>query len=305
MKAKEPTSLGAFLCRILLLLLLLFPGSAWSRLSGVQSDTTRTEQVSRLSLRDGSELYGTITAQTTDSLTFQTVSGLTITISRTQVKNIEELTGRVINGEYRRVDPNRTRLLLAPTGRALRAGQGYVSAYEIFFASVSVGVADFLSFAGGMTLMPGAEDQLFYVAPKLTIPLHSEVVNIGAGVVYGNVFSGDLDGAGIVYGVGTFGSQYTAVTLGFGYGFTGGEFARNPVFVLGGEAQVSNSIKLISENWFPVGQDARLLSFGIRFFGEHIAADLAFMYPLADDESTSGFPLIPWVGFAYNFGPTR
>ncbi len=302
MTARILTSSAAPPCLIALLLCLLFPSSAISGPPGVEPDTSDTEKVYRLNLRDGSELYGAVVAETVDSLTFKTVSGLTLTVARKQVKSIDGLTGRVIDGEYRRVDPNRTRLLLAPTGRPLRAGQGYISAYEIFFAFLSVGVTDFLSFAGGMTLLPGAEDQLFFLAPKLTLPLHSEAVNIGAGVVYGNIFSSNSSGAGIVYGVGTFGSQYAAVTVGLGYGFAGGEFASKPVFVLGGETQVSSNIKLVTENWFPAGTDFKLLSFGIRFFGEHLAADLGFMYPLSDEGGMSGFPFFPWVGFAYNFG---
>lgn len=305
MSTRKLTSFSPSPCVIALLLLLLIPSYAWSGPPGFKPDTSETGTVSRLSLKDGSELYGAVVAETSDSLTFKTVSGLTLTVARKQVKTLEGLTGRVIDGEYRRVDPNRTRLLLAPTGRPLGAGQGYISAYEIFFAFLSVGVTDFLSLAGGMTLLPGAEDQLFYVAPKLTLPLHSEAVNIGAGVVYGNVFSSNSSGAGVVYGVGTFGSQYAAVTVGIGYGFAGGEFASKPVLVLGGETQVSSSIKLVTENWFPAGADFRLLSFGIRFFGEHLAADLGFLYPLSDEGGMRGFPFIPWVGFVYNFGTAK
>jgi hypothetical protein len=302
MSARKLTSSVSSPCLIALLFSLFFASSARSGEPCSQSDTSDSEKISRLYLRDGSELYGAVIAETSDSLMFKTVSGLKLTVARTQVKNIEVLTGRVIDGEYRRVDPNRTRLLLAPTGRPLRAGQGYFSAYEIFFTFFSVGITDFLSFAGGLTLLPGAEDQLFYLAPKLTLPLHSEAVNIGAGIVYGNVFSSNSSGAGFVYGVGTFGSQYAAVTVGLGYGFAEGEFASKPVLVLGGETQVSSSIKLVTENWFAVGADSKLLSFGIRFFGEHLAADLGFMYPLSDEGGMSGFPFLPWVGFVYNFG---
>ena len=46
-----------------------------------------------------------------------------------------------------------------------------------------------------------------------------------------------------------------------------------------------------------------ILSFGIRFFGERLSADLGFFYPMSEGEGISeGFPFIPWLGFAYNFG---
>lgn len=57
--------------------------------------------------------------------------------------------------------------------------------------------------------------------------------------------------------------------------------------MLGGELRISNSIKFI-------------LSLGIRFFSENLAADLGFVLPAGS--RIKGFPFIPWVGFTYNFG---
>jgi hypothetical protein len=93
------------------------------------------------------------------------------------------------------------------------------------------------------------------------------------------------------------------VTLGLGYGYSEGEFASKPVVLLGGETQLSNSFKLITENWFPIGSDVVLLSLGVRFFGDNLSADLGFFYPMENGQGISeGFPFIPWLGFAYNFG---
>jgi hypothetical protein len=48
---------------------------------------------------------------------------------------------------------------------------------------------------------------------------------------------------------------------------------------------------------------SRATSDGLRFFGDHLAADIGFIYPLHDGKGISrGFPLIPWIEFAYNFG---
>jgi hypothetical protein len=88
--------------------------------------------------------------------------------------------------------------------------------------------------------------------------------------------------------------------VGLGWGFAGGEIANKPILLLGGELRLSNSIKLISENWIPPGTDLVVYSFGFRFFGENLAADLGFFRPSHMD--TDGFPFIPWIGFAYNFG---
>ena len=118
-------------------------------------------------------------------------------------------------------------------------------------------------------------------------------------MLYINATGTDFLGIGIVYGVGTYGSHDAALTAGLGWGFAEGEVSNKPVLMLGGELRVSNSVKLLTENWFPPGTDIFLYSFGIRFFGESLAADLGF---IGSSKGWGGFPFIPWLGFAYNFG---
>lgn len=253
----------------------------------------------RVSLKDGSEFVGSILRSTTDSLTIRTGTNLTLAVSRRQVAELSELSGTFVDGEYRRSDPNRSRLFFGPTALPVRGG--YIADYEIFFPFLSFGVADIVTISGGMTLFPGASEQLYYLAPKISIPLGSESVSLAGGVLYTNITSGETEGAGFVYGVTTIGSSSAALTCGLGFGFAGGEFAKSPVVLIGGEARVSNSVALISENWIPTGSDVQLISFGFRFFGDHLSADLGFIHPFTSG-STTGFPFIPWVGFCYNFG---
>lgn len=201
--------------------------------------------------------------------------------------------------DKRTSDSNRTRLFLAPTGRPLKQGQGYFSAYQIFFPFVAIGVTDFLSMAGGISLLPAAEEQIIYLAPRLT-PLHFKDVDVSAGVLYVSATGADFSGVGIVYGVGTYGTRDAALTAGLGWGFAEGEISNEPVLMLGGELRVSNSVKLLTENWIPPSSGGFVYSFGVRFFGENLAADfglLGWSKGISD-----GFPFFPWIGFAYNFG---
>jgi hypothetical protein len=223
-------------------------------------DTSRSERLQRITLRDGSEIIGRVEFKDSGSIRFKTLSNITMTIPKREVKEVELLSGEVVGGGYRRADPNQTRLLFAPNARSLKAGQGYFSAYEIFFPFVAVGVTDFVALAGGMTLFPGASDQLFYLAPKIRA-IHVQNLDLAGGMLYLNSTSGS------------------------------------------GETRVSNSVKLITENWIPPNSHVSLLSFGIRFFGDNLAADLGFIYPAGSD--ISGFPFLPWLGFAYNFGGSK
>jgi len=291
MQKDAVTILGA------LLFLLVVPAT----LRAAASDSTN--QVHRITLKDGSAFVGIITSSTPDSLGIRMGSGITITLPREAISNIERLRGTIEAGEYRRVDPNGSRLLFGPTARPLRSGEGYFAAYEIFFTYAAVGIADVLSLGGGLTIVPGAPDQIFYLAPKLAFTTRDEMISAGVGALYMTTFSGESDALGMVYGIGTYGTPRAGLTLGLGYGHSEGEFASNPVVLVGGEVQVSNSFKLITENWFPVGSDVSILSFGFRFFGDNIAADLGFFYPMENGEGISeGFPFLPWLGFAYNFG---
>lgn len=250
---------------------------------------------------DGSELIGTVEAEEQDTVRFRTAGGLRLAMPRSQIRSITELPGRFEDGRYLRPDPNYTRLLFAPTARPLKNGQGYFSAYEVFFPFLAVGVGDILTLAGGMSLFPGASAQLFYLAPKATV-YNSDKLSLAGGVLYLNATTGfeDFEGAGIVYGVGTYGTGEAAATAGLGWGFFGDDFANDPILMLGGELRVSNSVKLVSENWFPPGSEAYPLSLGVRFFGDRLAADIALIYPAGAD--MEGFPFMPWLGFAYNFG---
>jgi hypothetical protein len=252
-------------------------------------------------LKDGSELVGTVEAEEPDTVRFRTAGGLLLSMPRSQIRSIALLPGKFEGGKYLRPDPNYTRLLFAPTARPLKNGQGYFSAYEVFFPFLAVGVGDVLTLAGGMSLMPGSTTQMVYLAPKVTA-VNTGDFSLAGGVLYITLTSSneDFDGAGIAYSVATYGTGEAAVTGGLGWGFFGDDFANDPILMLGGELRLSNSVKLVSENWFPPGSEAYPLSLGVRFFGDRLAADIALIYPAGAD--MEGFPFMPWLGFAYNFG---
>ena len=266
-----------------------------------QQDSTDAERPYRIELQDGSVIIGRIVSETADSLQFVTLTGLQMTIPRRTIQKIVPLEGEITDGQYRRVDPNRSRLLFGPTARPVRSGAGYIAFYELFFPFLAFGVGDILTLAGGVSLFPGATDQLFYIGPKISIPTGSEAAQIAVGLQYANLFGGGESGAGIVYGATTLGSPFTAVTLGAGWGFSGEDFSEKPVVLAGLEAQVSGSTKFILENWISATGDVSFHGLGVRFFGDALAADFALFY-IRTDEEIGGFPLFPWIGFVYNFG---
>ncbi len=259
-----------------------------------QSDST---QFTVITLIDGSELFGTILEEDEEKIKFRTRVGVEVQIFRNQIEEIETISGVMIEGELRRPDPNRTRLLFAPTGRALPAGSGYFSVYELFFPMIAVGITDFLALSGGISLIPGADKQILYLAPKVTF-VDGEATSVSGGILY--VTIPDEGNAGIAYGVATFGSPKFSATTGLGFGFVDGDFSSKPMLMLGLELQISKVSKLISENWIFPGSDESItfISLGIRFFGSHLAADFGL---ITSPDASGNFPFFPWLGFAYNF----
>jgi len=281
-------------------ILVLFATMSLPETLHAQLDTTQSEKAYRIILHDGSSFIGTIESEDDTTVNFRTLSDIDLIIKRDQIMSITPLIGTISGKMYYRTDPNSTRLLFAPTARSLKSGQGYIALYELFLPFIAVGIGDMVTLSGGISLMPGAPEQLYYLAPKIT-PIQLENLDLAAGIIHFDI-TGDEggDGLGIVYTVGTWGPSTSALTFGLGWGYAGDDVANEPVVMIGGELQLSNSFKLITENWFPPVGDFALISFGFRFFGERMASDIGFFFPAG--ANMEGFPFFPWVNLVYNFG---
>ncbi|MBE2281641.1 MAG: hypothetical protein IAE91_14740, partial [Ignavibacteriaceae bacterium] len=147
--------------------------------------------------------------------------------------------------------------------------------------------------SGGFSIFPGLIDQIFYIAPKARF-YSTEKITVSAGAIYAGI---EKNKFGVVYGVGTLSGKYAALTLGLGYGFNQNDFEEHPVIVLGGEVQIGESTKLITENWIIPGGKVFIYSFGLRIFGEKVAGDFGLF---GSSESGRGFPFFPWLGIGFN-----
>jgi len=237
---------------------------------------------------------------------FKTINGIEAIIPKSVIIKIKPLQGRIIEGTYQSLDPNYSRLLFGPTGRPLKKGEGYFSDYYVLFPGVSYGITNNISLMAGFSLIPGLSlaEQLFYVAPKLGMNVNDKFA-IAAGALYMNA---EEVSAGIGFTVATFGERDKSLTLGLGLGYTKEsgedlEFAKHPIIMFGGNVRISNSVAFVSENWLITGSGFKIseqpFSIAVRFFGEHISADVGFIIILEVIEE--GFP-IPWLSFVYNFG---
>jgi hypothetical protein len=252
-------------------------------------------------LRDGSTLTGRITAITVDSVRMRVSAG-EMAVARSAVIDVQVLDAdRFRNGVYWFENPHATRLLFSSTAFPLEKGTGYYSNTWLALHTFATGLTDRLTLGGGLAWFPGVplDETFYYLLPKYTV-VNGRRSKLAVGALVGLLpFGGsdDRSSAGLLYAVGTTGTQDSNLSAGLGWGYAGDELASNPVAMIGGQHRLSRRISFISENWlFPIAGDTEgIYSYGLRFLGEGLTVDLAFFSLIG--ESTT----LPWVGFAFRF----
>jgi hypothetical protein len=247
--------------------------------------------VQRLTLSDGSQVYGRVEASDEHQITFRSLADVVMTIPRSRIIDLRVAEGRVVAGSFEPADPHSNRLMFAPTARTLRKGEGYVGVYYVF-PFVQVGVTDRVSIGGGTPLLFGDGAHPVWFTPKVQV-VSGRRVQAAAGLIHLTGIEGI--NAGIAYGVTTIGSDSDAMSIGLGYGYSGRRSGR-PILMVGGEHRASRRIKLITENWYWGGEAPGFVSGGVRFLGERLSADVSLVVPLVGE--AVAFPI---VSFAWHF----
>jgi hypothetical protein len=248
-----------------------------------------------LLLRDGTRAYGRVEHSESGLVTFVTTAGATIEVQAAEIVSVHAVNGRVVDGDFRRADPNPTRLFFGPTARSLKQGAGYFGIYEIVLPFVQVGLTDRISFGAGTPLIFGdGSARPFWITPKVQV-YASESVQASVGVMHFlNVGDGNF---GIAYVVGTRGTTDSAVTGGVGYAYDRSYSSKNgaAVVMIGAEHRITRGMKILTENYIFNG--GGILTGGVRWLGERFSADLALVAP-TDGGTTVAFPL---VNVVYSF----
>ena len=154
---------------------------------------------------------------------------------------------RFKDGKYWFENPNATRNLYGPTGYGLNKGEGYYQNFMILLNSVSYGFTDNITVGVGIIPFSFGDGLAFTITPKVSFPIVEDQINVGAGVLYANLFG---ESAAIAYGVGTFGSKDNNFTFGLGYGNIDSEWADRPIVTLSGMLRTGRRISIVTENWF-------------------------------------------------------
>ena len=210
------------------------------------------------------------------------------------------------NGVYWFPNPNPTRYLFSPSAYNLKKGEGYYQNTYILLNSFNVGITDNFSFGGGFeftsTFIVG--QPIFFLTPKLGFKIN-EKLHLGGGIMYASVPSfysenSNRSSLGFLYGLSTFGNEEKNFTTGLGWGFVDNSFSANPFITISGLIRLSRKAAFVTENWFiPTNGYTALFSYGIRFFGEKLSVDLAF---INNPEIARGIGIgVPYADFVVKF----
>ncbi|PKL83788.1 MAG: hypothetical protein CVV24_03040 [Ignavibacteriae bacterium HGW-Ignavibacteriae-3] len=284
-----------------------------------QEDTLKASLLV-FSLIDQTEYVGKIESSESNFLNIITRENQKVRIAKEKIKEVVkyedsdlsrrekeaiEMKGAVKDSithkEY--TDANLNRMIIFPTARPMKPGQGYIQLNELFFPYAAIGIGKFLTLGGGISIVPTFQKQVIYFSPKVT-PLHSENLDLAAGVFYMTMtdFSniGFKDGVGIAYSMTTLGDPNKNISIGFGWGFSGDNFSKKPVLILGGDIKIGRNLKLLAETWTPLGTNFMLGMVGFRVIGKYVSGDAVIIRPFSSH--SGGSSIVPWFSLTYNFG---
>ena len=266
----------------------------------------------RVVLVDGTVVVGAVADEGADPVVVRMPDGTERRVPRALIAEVGPLAG----GRFARVDPTRTRLVSAPTGRTLGRGRRRVGTRVVgtgvFSANsgpgASVGVGRRVDVSGALGL--GFSGDNVAVLPSVGAKVGLVDTGRFAAAVGADVqllVGTETDGAVTVapYAALTLGSELRSVSASVTFalgGELGGDFSGGEAVLvaLGGETQVSDRVKLLLDVQAPVSGDVNgLFAFpGVRLFGDRFSVDVFGVVGFVGDQALGSAPS---ANFTYTF----
>ena len=263
-----------------------------------------------VTLNDGSTISGKLLSITDNEIVIKSVSMDEVRLQKANIKTMTEVSS--INQKKSGVwftNPNATKYLIGSSAIPSEKKSGYYQNTWVFINSFSYGITNNISISAGFEIISiFAKDNgpyAFYINPKASFKIANNFY-LGANILYANTLKTveEFGGLATLNAFATYGNKNNNVTCGVGWGWADGEFSSKPLIVVSGMVRASNRIGFVSENWIIPGIDDGgdfygIYSYGIRFLGEKISVDLAF---LNNPDIASAIIIgIPWLDFVFNF----
>ena len=265
----------------------------------------KISNVFRIETRDGNGYTGEVVSRDSVKVVFRAEKLGQIEISQSDIITILPLdTNQVKKGKYWFPNPQSSRYFFSPNGYGLKKGEGYYQNIWVLMNSFAVGLSNYVSIGGGLIplfLFAGSPTPAWITA-KISIPVVKDQFNLGAGILAGNALGASNSDFGIFYGIATAGSRDRNISLGIGYGFSGGSVSSSPMINLNAMYRVGVHSYLLTENYlFTNGSESTLMiMFGGRQIIHNAGLDYGLVVPAAS--GIGSFVAIPWLGITIPFG---
>ncbi len=258
--------------------------------------------------KDGNSYTGQIVTSDSVKVIFNAGKLGEITLQQSDIKKMEPLNAKQLKGnKYWFDNPQSTRYFFSPNGYGLKKGEGYYQNIWVLMNSFAVGINDYISVGGGLVplfLFGGAPTPVWITA-KVSVPVTKDKFNVGAGILAATALGESSGGIGIFYGIATLGSRDKNVSLGIGYGFSGGSVSNTPILNLNGMLRVGARSYLLSENYFFTdgSSGAGIIMIGGRQIIKNAGLDYGLMMPVGT--GVGSFVAAPWLGITIPFGKRK
>jgi hypothetical protein len=294
----------SFIVAFLAMMLLTGNANAQQVITG---EVSRSYQVT---LNDGSTISGKLLSITDTEVIIQSGTMGDIRLLKANIKTMTLISS--INVKETGIwftNPNPSKYLLGNSAIPMEKNTGYYQNTWIFVNTFGYGITKNISISAGFEIISvlagGDGPYAFYVNPKASFKIANNFY-AGGNILYANTIRTveSFGGLATLNGFATYGNNNNNITFAMGWGWADGNFSSKPVIIVSGMTRVSKRIGFVSENWIVPGINDSggyygIYSYGIRFLGEKISVDLAFLNnPDIAKEIIIG---IPWLDFIINF----
>ncbi|HHS95280.1 MAG TPA: hypothetical protein ENJ45_01730, partial [Phaeodactylibacter sp.] len=194
--------------------------------SQVVADSTKSSQRVLIKMLDGDEFIGHIISQDDKTIVLNTSNGKMKLIA-SKIKSVEVYE---YEGRFKFPNPHDTRYYFGPSGIPLGKREGYYQNLMLFGNFVNYGITDFLSIGGGFEFLSTVNgNPILFFTPKVGFNV-AKKFHLGGGLMVLGVTDGGIGTLG--YGVATYGSSETNLSLGIGYGGAEGEVFEKPAIMV-------------------------------------------------------------------------
>ena len=257
-------------------------------------DTIKKSERVVVKMNNGDEFRGKILSRDQNTVILETTNGtLNLKSSNVRSINIDSY-----NGKFRFPNSNETRYFFGPSAIPIKKGKGYYQNVLLTSNFVNYGLTKNFSFGGGVEFISLLlRNPIWFLTPKVGFKV-SERSHVGGGIIMAG-FSTEGT-ATLGYGVYTFGSSESNLTIGAGYGLISGNFSNRPTIMLSGTHRVGNNLALLTENYFiPIGTSTNYTGIlGLRVLAPKNSFDFGLIF---GPGISVIIPALPFIGYTRSF----